>query len=146
MWNRISYHFLMKTILFIFALAALLSCGQKGSTKLFKVNSGSLSKFVNEKKMPKSPNLSLDKSIINNSYPIEIALYEDGRFYYDLPNLGDGHGRWKLNDGVIELKAKRTLFDMYIEVHGTDEAVNTLTIHFTDRFGPNVLKMDNVNI
>lgn len=146
-WNPISYHFFMKTILFIFTLVALLSCGQKGSTKLYKVDKTALTKFVNEKNMPSKPNLSVDKSIVNNVYPIEIALYEDGRFYYDLPNLGDGNGKWKLNsDGVIELKAKRSLFDMYIEVHGTDEAVNTLTIHFSDRFGPNVLKMENNNI
>lgn len=127
-------------------LMLLISCGKQEATKLYKVQDSALTKFVNSKNMPKDPNLTLDKSIVNNSYPIEIALYEDNRFYYNLPNLGDGNGTWKLNNGVIELKAKRTLFDMFIEVKGSDEATENLAIQFTDRFGPNTLKMMNVNI
>lgn len=128
------------------ALVFLVSCGKGGNAKLYKVESDSLTKFVNQKSMSKKPNLTIDKSIVNNSYPIEIALYNDGKFYYDLPNLGDGKGTWKLNKGVIELKAKRTLFDMYIEVKATDVEAKSLTIQFTDRFGPNTLKMVNNNI
>lgn len=130
----------------LLAFVILVGCGKGGDAKLYKVDSGALSKFVNQKSMSKKPNLTIDKSIINISYPIEIALYSDGRFYYDLPNLGDGKGTWKLKDGVIELKAKRTIFDMYIEVQGTDLDANSLTIQFTDRFGPNTLKMVNNNI
>jgi hypothetical protein len=135
----------MKTILLL-ALIVLSACGKGGNAKLYKVESGALTKFVNQKKISKKPNLSVDKSFVNNSYPIEIALYSDGRFYYDLPNLGDGNGKWKLKDGVIELRAKRTLFDMLIEVQATDVDANSLTIQFTDRFGPNTLKMMNNNI
>jgi hypothetical protein len=135
----------MKTILLL-GLIVLSACGKGGNAKLYKVENSALTKFVNQKKISKKPNLSLDKSIVNNTYPIEIALYNDGRFYYDLPNLGDGNGTWKLKDGVIELKAKRTLFDMYIEVQATDVQANSLTIQFTDRFGPNTLKMMNNNI
>lgn len=144
-WKRISYHFQMNKFILL-ALVILVGCGKGGDAKLYKVDSGALSKFVNQKSMAKKPNLTIDKSIVNNSYPIEIALYNDGRFYYDLPNLGDGKGTWKLKDGVIELKAKRTIFDMYIEVKGTDLDANSLTIQFTDRFGPNTLKMVNNNI
>jgi len=136
---------IIKTIL-LSALLVLVSCGKGGNAKLYKVEPGALTKFVNQKSMSKKPNLTLDKSIVNTSYPIEIALYNDGRFYYDLPNLGDGKGTWKLNGGVIELKAKRTLFDMYIEVKATDLDAKSLTIQFTDRFGPNTLKMVNNNI
>lgn len=127
----------------------LVGCGKGGNAKLYKVDPGALTKFVNQKSLVRGstkPNLSIDKSFVNNSYPIEIALYSDGRFYYDLPNLGDGKGTWKLNGGVIELKAKRTLFDMYIEVKATDVEAKSLTIQFTDRFGPNTLKMMNNNI
>jgi hypothetical protein len=119
-----------KTILLLILLT-IVSCGKGGSAKLYKIEAGALSKFVNQKKMTSKPNLSMDKSIVNNSYPIEIALYNDGRFYYDLPNLGDGKGTWKLNKGVIELRAKRTLFDMYIELQGTDVNANSLTIQFS---------------
>jgi hypothetical protein len=135
----------MKIILLL-AMVLLISCGQKGNKKSYPVDKAALSKFVNAKNIPQNPNLSIDKSIVNNSYPIEIALYEDGRFYYDLPNLGDGVGTWKHSGGKIELKAKRTLFDMYIEIHGSDEGANNLMIQFSDRFGPNTLEMMNVNI
>lgn len=127
-------------------LLLLVACGKQGKSKLHKIESAALTKFVNNKSLPKDPNLTLDKSIVNNNYPIEIALYSDNRFYYNLPNLGDGKGTWKYSNGRIELKAKRTLFNMYIEVMGSDEAAQNLSIHFTDRFGPNTLKMINVNI
>jgi hypothetical protein len=91
--------------------------------------------------------MNLDKSILNAEYPFQIALYKDGKFYYDLPNLGDGVGTWKYTSGgKIQLKSKRSLFDMYIDVHGSDEASESLTIQFKDRFGPNTLKMTNVNM
>ncbi|WP_408095909.1 hypothetical protein ACJVC5_12775 [Peredibacter sp. HCB2-198] len=136
----------MKYLMLIPLTLLITSCGKQSKTKLYKVEESALTKSVNQKSLPQDPNLTLDKSIVNNSYPIEIALYEDNRFYYNLPNLGDGKGTWKLNNGVIELKAKRTLFDMYIEVQGSDEASQNLTIQFIDRFGPNTLKMMNVNI
>ena len=134
----------MKLIVLI--LLTLVGCGKQSSAKLYRVDDAAMVKFVNQKSMPANPNLSLDRSIVNNSYPIEIALYNDGTFYYDLPNLGDGKGTWKNDNGKIELKAKRSLFDMYINVHATDESAQSLSIQFTDRFGPNTLKMMNVNI
>jgi hypothetical protein len=134
----------MKTLLWM-SLVFLIGCGQ-GKSKLHKIPEPALQNYVNQKSMPLHPNLTVDKSITNNSYPIQIALYEDGRFYYDLPNLGDGHGTWKTSDGVIKLKAKRTLFDMYIEVLANDETGSSLSITFTDRYGPNTLQMMNVNI
>lgn len=134
----------MKLILLM--LITLVSCGKQGSAKFYRVEETALVKYVNQKNMPSSPNLTLDKSIVNTSYPIEIALYNDGTFYYDLPNLGDGKGTWKNSNGKIELKAKRSLFDMYIDVHANDEAAQTLSIEFTDRWGPKTLKMMNVNI
>lgn len=132
--------------LIVLMLLTIVSCGKQGSAKLYRVDEASLVKFVNQKSMPTDPNLTLDKSIVNNSYPIEIALYNDGQFFYNLPNLGDGKGTWKSSNGKIELKAKRSLFDMYINVQASDEAAQTLSIQFTDRFGPNTLKMMNVNI
>lgn len=126
-------------------LVALVGCG-KGKDNLHRINKTDLQKFVNDKSLPSDPNLTLDKSIVNNSYPIQIALYSNKRFYYDLPNLGDGHGTWEESNGVIELRAKRTLFDMFIEIKANDPEAKTLSIQFTDRFGPNTLKMVNVNI
>lgn len=134
----------MKIIFLLLFLVA--SCGQQGKSKLHTVTQEVVTKYVNEKAMPAAPNLTIDKSIVNTSYPIQIALYNDGRFYYDLPRLDDGYGTWKLSKGKIELRAKRDLFDMYIEIYGADENAGSMLIQFTDRFGPNTLRMNNVNI
>jgi len=134
----------MKYILLI--LFTLVSCGQQGKAKLYRLDDVAIKKYVNQKSMPSDPNITIDKTLVNNSYPIEIALYKDGQFFYNLPNLGDGKGTWKNTNGTLELKAKRKLFDMYIEVQAADESAQTLTIQFSDRFGPTVLKMMNVNI
>lgn len=135
----------MKTILLI-SLLILSACGKHSNSKDYPIKSDEVARFVNDKAMPADPNLTLDKAIVNTDYPIEIALYKDGRFYYDLPRLGDGHGTWVHKNDHIELKAKRTLFDMYIEIHSADEGAHNLSIQFTDRFGPNHLEMKNVNI
>lgn len=121
--------------------------GKSDSETLYSAkNAGAYTKFINQKKMPSDPNLTIDKSFINYKYPIEIALYNDGRFFYDLPNLGTGKGKWEYHDGKIELRASRKIFDMYIEVYGADQSIEKLAIQFSDRFGSNSLKMDNKNL
>jgi len=131
----------------IFLLLILaIGCGRQGTHKLYKIEKDAMTKFVNQKSMPQEVNTSLDKLIVNNSYPIEIALYKDNSFYYNLANLGDGRGTWDHSGGKIKLKAKRTLFNMYIDIHGSDETAENLTIQFTDRFGANTLKMMNINL
>ena len=143
---EVSYHFHMKIILLLAALLITAGCGKQGSSKTYSLKDTTIQKLVNPGSIPGDPNLTLDKSIINHSYPIQIALYNDGKFYYDLPNLGDGKGTWKKSGGKIILKAKRTLFDMYIEMHGSDKEGENVSIQFSDRFGPTTLKMTNKNI
>lgn len=128
-------------------LFILTGCGNKGEVLKFKsVKEESFQKYVNQKDLPASPNLSLDTNVVNDTYPITIALYKDNKFYYDLPNLGDGNGTWKYSDGRIELNAQRDIFDMYIEVHSLDEKADKLVITFIDRFGRNAIKMINNNM
>lgn len=133
-------------ILLLISLIFLVACGKQGTSKIHPLKDEAVTKYVNQKSMPSDPNLTLDKSIVNNSYPIQIALYNDGKFFYDLPNLGEGRGTWKKSDGKILLKAKRTLFDMYIEIYGSDKEAQNVSIQFSDRFGPNTLRMTNLNI
>ncbi len=136
-----------KVILLSALLGLAVSCG-KPSEKipLYSIKAGALPSFVNDKAMPQNPNLSIDKNLVNNEYPIEIALYNDNRFYYNLPNLGSGKGTWSHKNGKLELKAKRTLFDMHIDALATDVDGKELAIQFTDRFGPNTLRMLNINL
>ncbi len=122
------------------------ACGGKGKTKFVAAKEENFAKLINDKDMPSDPNLTLDKSIINNSYPIQLALYKDGKFYYDLPTLNDGTGTWTYNNGQITLKSKHRLFDMRIDVRALDEDAKNIAITFIDRFGPHTLKMDNENI
>lgn len=131
-----------KTLLAILAFT-LISCGGKSGPKVHAVSEESFSKFINEKNLPADPNLNLDKSIVNNDYPIQIALYKNNKFYYDLPNLDAGTGTWSFSNGQLVLKSKHRLFDMRIDVHSLDEAGNKLAIKFIDRHGPQTLKMAN---
>lgn len=138
----------MNNTMSLLILLIISSCtGKSDSAKLYAAKEKqAFSKFINNKDMPSDPNLTVDKSIINNDYPIEIAIYQNNRFFYNLANLGTGKGKWKYNDGKIELTAKRTIFDMYIEVYGSDQNLNKLAIQFSDRFGSKSLKMENQNL
>jgi hypothetical protein len=137
----------MRCIVLVIVLLSISSCtGKSASADLYSAKEPQeFAKFINAKQMPASPNLTLDKAFINNDYPIEIALYQGHRFYYNLPNLGSGKGTWKYNEGKIELKAKRKIFDMYIEVYGADQDIKELAIQFSDRFGAKTIKMENQN-
>jgi hypothetical protein len=119
--------------------------GSDKATKFYQVEAQSYSKFINQYEL-KEPNLSLDRTLVNNDYPIEISLYSDNTFYYDLPNLGDGRGTWKISSRGIELFAVRDIFDMYLEIQATDPEANTVAVRFTDRFGPRVLKLVDKNV
>lgn len=127
----------------------MLSCvpdKQTSTLSYFEVDQAAYQKYVNEKSMPADPDLAVDKSIVNSEYPIELALYQDGKFYYNLANLGDGTGSWTMDGGKIKLFSSRTLFDMYIDIFAADQAASKLIIKFRDRHGPQVLKMINENL
>ena len=133
-----------------FVFVCILGCGvrqeEASPLQFFDVQEGAYAKYVNNYSMPNEPNLTLDKTIYNNDYPIEIAIYKDGKFYYNLPTLDDGHGTWKEVNGKLELFARRKLFDMFIEIHPNDQEVKNVKIKFSDRFGPKILNMNNSNI
>lgn len=133
----------MKNLLLAMTLTmTILSCGKNDDKIEFhKAEKSQFSKLINNSSLPTHPNLSIDKKIVNNSYPIEIALYENNKFYYDLPTLGDGTGEWIHTNGRIELRAKRDIFDMYIELHATDTQAANFAIKFIDRFGINKIKV-----
>jgi len=129
----------------VFLLLLLSSCGKEKKIPLYRGAETDYQKFVNQRNLS-APNTNADKTIRNNDYPIEIALYNDHRFYYDLPNLGDGTGTWEFEDGKLHLKAKREIFDMEIDVQGRDPEIQNLAISFTDRFGSQTLEVTNENM
>ncbi len=131
-------------LLLLIVLSAV-SCGGGSKTKFYAAKEESYSKFINNKALTDevTPNLSIDKSIVNNDYPIQLALYENKTFYYDLPNLDEGRGTWSYVNGQIVLKSKHRLFNMRIDIKALDENADNLAITFIDRHGPQTLKMDN---
>lgn len=132
-----------------FITLILSSCGSEKSgndIESFQVSKQSFQKFINQKSIDRKSNLTLDKSIVNNEYPIEMALYQDNRWYYNLPNLGEGTGTHTFENGKIQLIARRPLFDMYIEMKASDVEANQVHIEFRDRFGKKTLPMQNQNL
>ncbi len=134
------------SFLFLLIVLTAVSCGRGSKTKFYAAKEESYSKFINDKDMPASPNLSLDKSIVNNDYPIQLALYKDKKFFYDLPNLDEGTGTWSYVNGQIVLKSKHRLFNMRIDIKALDENADNLAVNFIDRHGPQTLKMDNSRV
>lgn len=114
----------------------------KSELRFFTADQSDIEAYINQKPLPDNPNLKTDKSLLNRDYPIEVALYNDGKWYYDLPNLDTGRGTWKFEDGKIKLFAERDIFDMYIEVVATDKDASKMVLKFSDRFGPRVLKTE----
>lgn len=133
------------SLLLILLLSACSSPSSSENFVFFEVNPELYSKIINQKPMPSEPSGKDSVYIENTSYPIQIALYADHKFYYNLPTLGDGVGTWKQEKKYISLHAKRRLFDMYIEVKALDEKAENFGITFTDRFGPQAIRVQQIN-
>lgn len=142
---------LIKKTIGTLLVLSLISCGdglggEKEAVSFFTASAASYSPFVNQKSLPKDVDLTSDITFLNRDYPIEIALYKNGEFFYDLPNLGTGRGTYKHEDGKIHLFAKRTLFNMNIEVIASNEDATEFVLRFRDRFGVRVLPTEKMNL
>ncbi len=140
----------MKKLYYFTLILILFSCGRssdKNSQLDFqKVEKTNFQQYINNKETPNEPNIYSDKTIFNDDYPIELTLYEDGKWFYHLANLDDGFGTWKYENGQIKLHAERKLFDMNILIEALDSEAKNISIRFSDRFGEKVLKMNKRNI
>jgi hypothetical protein len=130
----------LQLTLFLLFAVTLISCGEQAQPGV-KVSPDVFQSQVNDKPIPDNVNLKTDKSLLNRDYPIEIALYSDGQWFYDLPNLGTGRGTFSYDEekGVLKLHASRDLFDINIEVSSVDETGSSFYLSFRDRHGLNVL-------
>jgi hypothetical protein len=143
--------FVNKLIL-VLVLPFLFSCGKKAEVKLFHASEANYQKFVNPTTAPlgNNPDISGHKNIINEQYPVQVSLYADHTFYYDLPNLGDGHGTWEYVDGKIVMSTKREIFgkniNMTYELQANDENAENVSIQFTDRWGAQSFRMRKNNL
>jgi hypothetical protein len=97
--------------------------------------------LVNEKQSPKKVAMSAEKIFYSDDYPMRFALYNDQRFFYQVDELGDGWGRWVLEDGVMKLFAPRPFFDMNLVVSGAEATGDTKVLRFRDRTGIQSIKV-----
>lgn len=74
-------------------------------------------------------------------YPMRFALFQDGRFYYQIDKLGDGVGRWKFHSGGIEMTAVRPIFDMHLYVSAAEPTGEKTLVRFIDRHGFNSINL-----
>jgi len=135
----------MKALFLIFiALSIFCSCNQS-ELQSFDITEDSFKHLINDKNMPSEPNLNRDKTILNRDYPIEVALYKDGQWFYDLPNLGSGSGTWVYEDTQLVLHAERKIFDMNIKIYATKEEAQKVSMKFFDRHGFKSLELEKIN-
>jgi hypothetical protein len=136
----------------VLVIGVFVGCGKKAEVKLFSATEESYSKFVNAKTSPQGelPDISSDKHVVNQQYPVEIALYSDHRFYYNLPNLGDGYGTWKYEDGKIVMLTKREILgkniEMTYELQANDPNAENVSVQFTDRWGAQSFRLKSNNL
>jgi len=140
----------LKLIAITMMMSLLSACGgglkdEKGEFNFFTVEEATIKRYVNDKPLPSDPDFTQDKTVLNRDYPIEIALYNDGKWSYDLPNLGKGQGTYEYKNGRFQLFAERSLFDMYIDIVATDQNAEKVVLKFSDRFGPRILKTEKIN-
>jgi hypothetical protein len=73
----------------------------------------------------------------NEDYPIRIVLYNNGRFYYQVDELGQGIGDWKYEDGGLRLTSRRRVFDLNFYLTAAAETGDEILVKFFDRHGFN---------
>jgi hypothetical protein len=131
-------------IIYLLTALLLLSCGSEDIPDI-KVAEEVFTSHINSKPLPTQVNLRKDKTFLNRDYPIEIALYANGKWFYDLPNLGTGTGTYNYADGKLQLFAARDLFDINIELISSDQIGSAFILSFRDRFGRVVLETELMN-
>lgn len=131
--------------LIIFSSCKMIDPESKSKISYYNASFEQFKTIINNSKYNPNNDFSTERSIINLDYPIEIYLFQDNRWHYDLPNLGKGNGTWEYNNGRIKLFAKRSLFDMHIDILASDRNAEAFAIRFSDRFGPQYLNMETRN-
>lgn len=151
-------------IIALLSLLTIISCGGDFDYGNFPRDKSHYDKIINDKSISESktflqtkkvtsntnPDLKEDIYLENSSFGIKVALYKNGKFYYQLADLGmkgDGYGNWNFRDGIfiIDTNGKRSLFDVILHIFSADPEAKTYKVRFRDRFGWQVLKLNVVN-
>lgn len=131
--------------LLLIVAGCVVSCSPISEMTAHKRESAFYSRFVNTGEDMKDVEQNLDRVKLLQTgpqYPMRMALFPEGKFYYQVDNLGDGEGRWDIKDGVLRMRAIRPLFDMHLFVSGEKAAGDEAIIRFIDRHGFNSLRLE----
>lgn len=77
----------------------------------------------------------------SEKYKMRYALFDNGKFYYEVDNLGHGTGKWSYRDGALNLFASRSFFDMDLNLMAVAAEGDAMAMQFLDRFGTNTVKV-----
>lgn len=137
----------MKALFLMMSFVLITACGKEYEYENVEREESDYNRVINTKSMPKKPNLNKDIYLVNEEYPMEVALYEDGKFYYNFATLGDGTGTWKFGkDLVIDTDGERELFNVTLHIFTTDEEGENYKVRFIDRFGYRVIDLKKKNL
>ena len=78
----------------------------------------------------------------DQKYDMRFALFDNGKFYYEVANLGTGTGTWKFRDGFLNLFAQRSFFNVDIDLSAAAAEGQALEMRFFDRFGKNAVSVN----
>lgn len=122
-------------------MLVLVGCAQEKSTMLaHKRDRGFYADVVNPATEFPQAEQKLDSLKIletGDAYPIRLALFDNGRFYYQVDKLGNGHGDWLFQEGALVLKAHRMVFDVEFWVSAAGLSGDEKLVRFMDRHGMN---------
>lgn len=130
----------MKYAASLIALLALTACSD-GSVK-HKRDAAFFAPMINASENFDQAQQKLgDLKLITSSqkYNMRVALFDNGKFFYEIDNLGHGVGQWKFRDGYVNLYAARAMFDLDINLFASEAAGEALSMQFLDRFGHNAV-------
>lgn len=81
--------------------------------------------------------------VSTEKYNMRYALFDNGKVYYEVNNLGDGEGRWTYKDGTLNIFANRMMFDLDLTLSAAAETGDDLKMRFYDRHGEQSVKVQH---
>ena len=135
----------MKAIVYIMILTLSLvavGCGNGGDSIEHKRDYSFFQPMMNDSadfKQAEQKMSELKVLTSNDKYNMRYALFDNGKFFYEVGNLGTGTGDWSFKNGYLNLFAIRTFFDIDINLIAADEAGSAMAMQFMDRFGRNTV-------
>lgn len=143
-WRQFSGENMSKVIFAVLSLAVIFAggCSNKKNVE-FKREPAFFKRLINNSENYEQADRKLNElklMVSKEKYDMRYALFDNGKFYYEVENLGHGYGDWIYKDGAINLFAPRSFFDIDIDIMAAAATGEKMNLQFIDRFGNNVVK------